>query len=82
MSAGKPVVATRVGGNPELVINGDTGILVPVNSISAMAKALHILLEDPNRRESMGSAGRRRVEEHFQHDRMVFQYRELYRSIT
>jgi L-malate glycosyltransferase len=81
MAAFKPVLATRTGGNSELVVQGETGILVPVGDVRAMAEALHSLLEDPSLRLSMGEAGRRRVEKHFSSERIFAQYRRLYESI-
>ena len=65
MSAGKPVVTTRVGGNPEVVVDGETGVLVPPGSPETLADALASLAADPKRRAQMGKAGRIRVEEHF-----------------
>lgn len=60
-----PVVATRVGGIPEVVIHGETGLLIPPNSPEALAEAIQELGKDPARRRAMGIAGRRRVEQYF-----------------
>jgi glycosyltransferase involved in cell wall biosynthesis len=60
-----PVVATRVGGIPEVVIHGETGLLIPPNSPEALAEAIRELGKDPARRRAMGIAGRRRVEQYF-----------------
>lgn len=65
MVAGKPVIATRGGGVPDIVVDGETGVLVPMGDAAAMAVAMERLLADPDLRQSMGTAGRRRVEEHF-----------------
>jgi sugar transferase (PEP-CTERM/EpsH1 system associated) len=81
MAAGRPVVATRTGGNPELVIDGQTGRLVPVGNVAAMSEAIRVLLKDTSLRERMGQAGRARVEEQFSKERSFAQYRDLYRSI-
>lgn len=65
MAAGKPVIATDGGALPEIVIPGETGILVPMGDASAMADAVMTLIDEPERAREMGLAGRRRVEEMF-----------------
>jgi len=80
MAAGKPVVATKTGGNPELVIQGKTGFLVPVGNEKALAKALLQLLKNPELRSRMGQAGRKRLEQQFTMDRILSQYRVLYQK--
>lgn len=65
MAAGRPVVATRVGGVPEAVEHGVTGLLVPPRDPRALAAAIIRLLEDAELRRSMGRAGRERVEQQF-----------------
>jgi glycosyltransferase involved in cell wall biosynthesis len=62
MAAGAPVVATRVGGIPDLVDDGATGVLIPPDDGGALAAALDALLADPALRRRMGDAGRARVE--------------------
>lgn len=81
MSRGLPVVATRVGGNPEVVVEGETGLLVPARDPEALADAVLTLWHDPERGRRMGLAGRRRVEEHFEIRRAVARYEELYREV-
>jgi glycosyltransferase involved in cell wall biosynthesis len=71
MAAEKAVVATRVGGIPEAVIDGETGLLVPPHDPHALADALLCLLRDPDRAQAMGRAGRKRVREHFTVGKMV-----------
>jgi hypothetical protein len=61
-AAGLPAVVTDVGGNREVVIHGETGLLVPPRSPEALAESMLLLLRDPNRARLMGEAGRRRVE--------------------
>ncbi len=61
MMSGLPVVATRVGGVPEVVSDGETGVLVPPHDPQALASALNQLLRDPERRRRMGEAGQRRA---------------------
>jgi glycosyltransferase involved in cell wall biosynthesis len=65
MSCGKPVVATRTGGIPELVDDGETGLLVPFGSPEAISEKLILLLEDGEMRAAMGRRGRERVERLF-----------------
>ncbi|HYL81104.1 MAG TPA: glycosyltransferase family 4 protein [Candidatus Acidoferrum sp.] len=62
---GKPVVATRTGGIPEVVRDGETGLLVPAADPRALANALCLLLEDPDLRHRMGLAGVRNARERF-----------------
>ena len=71
MHARLPVVATAVGGVPELVLHGETGLLVPARSPAALAAALQRLLLDGPLRQAMGEAGRQRQQLHFSADAMV-----------
>ncbi len=82
MAAQKPVVATRGGGVPEIVAEGDTGLLVPMKDAPAMAEAIIWLLENPERAREMGLAGRRRVEEHFTIAQTAAKIEALYQSIA
>ena len=81
MAAAKPVVATRVGGVPELVVDGETGILVPPEDTEALARAIIALLQDPLRGLSMGEAGRERVQAHFSMASMVTKTDNLYQEL-
>jgi sugar transferase (PEP-CTERM/EpsH1 system associated) len=81
MAAGRAVVATAVGGNPELVLDGVTGLLVPARSPEALADAIVTLLRDPALRASMGQAGKNRVKEHFSIETMLQSYESLYQSL-
>ncbi len=78
MAAGKPVVATNVGGNPEAVVDGVTGLLVRPRDAAALAEAISCLLADPKRACRMGEAGRQRVIEHFSLEQMVRTTEKLY----
>jgi glycosyltransferase involved in cell wall biosynthesis len=78
MAYGKPVVATRVGGIPELVADGESGRLVDRGDVPELARVLLNLLEDPARREAMGAAGRRRVSAAFDLEKNVAQLVDLY----
>jgi len=66
MSFGLPVVACKVGGIPEVVADGETGLLVEANDPDALASALLILLEDRDLRTKMGNAGLERVKNAFE----------------
>jgi glycosyltransferase involved in cell wall biosynthesis len=65
MSSGIPVVASRIGGLPEIVTHEETGLLVPPDNPAALASAIIRLLEDENLRRSMGEAGRKRALQNF-----------------
>ncbi|MGH8246465.1 MAG: glycosyltransferase [Gammaproteobacteria bacterium] len=78
MAAGVPVVATRVGGNPEAMGEGATGMLVPPRDALSLADAICRLLENPEMAAGFGRAGRRRVEERFSLDQMVRATERLY----
>ncbi|MFQ5880869.1 MAG: glycosyltransferase [Candidatus Methylomirabilales bacterium] len=71
MACGLPVVATRVGGTPEVVEDGAIGVLVPPKDPAALATALVALLRDPSRRAAMGAAGRDRVVRRFNEVDMI-----------
>lgn len=81
MSHGLPVVATSVGGNPEVVVEGETGFLVPPARPSDFADRVVELLRDPTLRERMGRAGRERVREEFSLAEAARRYRRLYRGL-
>lgn len=82
MSLSKPVVATRVGGIPEVVLDGETGILVDPDSPRALAEAIKTVLLDPELAQRLGEAGGRRVREHFTEKQMVDAYIELFTELT
>jgi glycosyltransferase involved in cell wall biosynthesis len=82
MSAGKPVVAARTGGIPEVVVDGETGLLVTREDPDALRGALLRLAADPALRAKMGAAGRDRVEREFSVDRVVKSYEALYSELT
>ena len=81
MAARLPVVATNVDGTPELVNDGETGLLVPPKSAEALADAIAKLVADGALRQRMGQAGRRRIEQHFTEDRMIAETEALYREL-
>jgi glycosyltransferase involved in cell wall biosynthesis len=78
MAASVPVVATRVGGNPELVQDGRTGFLVPAQNPEAIADAICRLLDQPDMAQAFGASARRRVIEEFAIDRMLSKTEALY----
>ena len=65
MAAARPVVATPVGGTPEVVLDGETGLLVPPRDPRALAAALQRLVDDADLRRRLGEAGKRRAVERF-----------------
>jgi glycosyltransferase involved in cell wall biosynthesis len=81
MEAGLPVVASRVGGLPDLIEDGVHGLLVPRRDPTTLAQALHALLRDPERRRAMGEAGRQRRREQFDFDVMVGRLEDLYERL-
>jgi glycosyltransferase involved in cell wall biosynthesis len=81
MAAGRPVVATAVGGNPELVTEGVTGFLVPAGEAEPMAARIETLLADAPLRRRMGAAGRSRIESAHSMAGMVRAYSELYDAL-
>lgn len=81
MAAGLPVVATRVEGVSELVIEGQTGLLVPAQSPKSLAAALGGILDDPAAAKAMGQGGRERVRGEFSWEKMAARYSALYQSI-
>jgi glycosyltransferase involved in cell wall biosynthesis len=78
MAAGLPVVATSVGGVPELIEDGTTGWLVPPRDADALASRLRLLLSNPELRLSMGAAGYARVRDHFSAAQMAESFAQLY----
>jgi glycosyltransferase involved in cell wall biosynthesis len=81
MAAGKAVVATRVGGVPEAVVHGETGLLVPPGEPGALAEAISELLSHPQRAAEMGMSGKERVTKQFGLDRMVRETQGVYEEL-
>jgi glycosyltransferase involved in cell wall biosynthesis len=78
MATGLPVVAGRVGGNPELVQHDITGLLYDPRESNALERALQSYLDDSGLRRAHGRAGRERAVQHFGLDSMVKRYVDLY----
>jgi sugar transferase (PEP-CTERM/EpsH1 system associated) len=81
MASGLPVVATRVGGNPELVVDGVTGMLVAPGDDASLAEALARYAGDPLLRRAHGAAGRARAVEEFSIEAMMKRYCDLYDEV-
>jgi glycosyltransferase involved in cell wall biosynthesis len=81
MEAGLPVVATAVGGVPDIVLDGRTGLLIPPRDPAALAGAVGEVLRDPGRAREMGASGRRRRREEFDISRTVEAVQELYEEL-
>jgi glycosyltransferase involved in cell wall biosynthesis len=80
MAAGKSMICTAVGGVPELVEDGECGLLVPPRDVKALAYAMRCVLESPEARKSMGEASARRAAERFDLRVMTEAYESLYRT--
>ena len=81
MAAGRPVVGSRVGGIPEMVVDGETGVLVPPQDPSALAAALEPLIGSPDLRERLGHAARERAERAFSLAAHASRLQSLYDSV-
>lgn len=81
LALGTPVVATNVGGVPEVVVDGECGLLVPAANADALRNAMLRVTSDAELAERFRVAGRAHVEQHFSAERMVAQYVELYREL-
>ena len=82
MACGTAVVASRVGGIPEVVADGETGLLVPADDPAALAQALNAVISDPGRADAMGAAGRKRATAEFGWDAIAAQTVALYAELT
>ena len=81
MAAGRPVVGSRVGGIPEMVVDGETGVLVPPQDPPALAAALEPLIGSPDLRERLGRAARERAERAFSLAAHASRLQSLYDSV-
>jgi len=82
MAIGQATVATRAGGIPEVVVDGRTGVLVPVRDADALAAAIVMLLQDPTRRATLGAAAQERVRDGFSVERMVQRTLDAYARLA
>ena len=81
MAMGKAVVSTHADGIPEMVVHGETGLLVPPGNSAELARSIASLLGDAQRRNAMGASGRHRVENHFELDRRLLKEIEIYETL-
>lgn len=82
MAAGRPVIATEAGGNPEIVLQDQTGLLVPPKDPVKFAEAMMKLIQNPEKREKMGEAGRERLKSLFNLNKMLKGYEDLYLNLA
>jgi len=82
MAEGLPIVATRVGGVPDAVIDGETGVLVASGDAEGLREAIRALLEDEPRRRALGRGARARTEERFSVERMVDRHLHAYANAS
>jgi len=82
MAHAKPVIATPVGGTAELVVDGETGLLVPPRDPAALAEAIRVLVADPERARLLGLAGRERAEREFSEAAMTARVLEVYDAVA
>jgi glycosyltransferase involved in cell wall biosynthesis len=82
MAAGKPVIATAVGGTPEVVTDGDTGLLIPPRDAGALAAALTRLLSDPALARRLGANARAHVRQNFSLDRLGREINAIYGELA
>ena len=81
MAAGLVPVASRVGGVPDVIVDGESGLLVPHGDVDALSAAMRDLLENPDRRQQLARAGRERLMERFVFPRFVERLEENLRHI-
>jgi len=82
MACSKPVVATRIAGNPELVVDGETGLLVEPDDVAGLAQAIAVLSADPAGARLMGARGRARIERSFRMEHIAAQHLALWRQVA
>jgi glycosyltransferase involved in cell wall biosynthesis len=82
MAAGLPVIATAVGGNPEVVTDGATGLLIPPRDAAALAQALEQFLSDPSLAKEMGENARRHVETDYSLERLGREINKIYETLV
>ena len=82
MAAGRPVIATSVGGTVDAVVDGETGLLTPPGDIGRLTSVIEQLLADPSRRQALGAAGRERARTHFHVSRAMAALEALYERLA
>jgi glycosyltransferase involved in cell wall biosynthesis len=81
MAYGVPAIVTPVGGNTELIVHGECGLVVPVGDVPALARAMEKLYDDPELRHGFGEAARARIATHFRNEDTVSKTMSLYQDI-
>lgn len=81
-ACGKPVIGARIGAIPSVIEEGRDGLLVTYQDADDLARAILELLADPRRREALGQAGRRKVEERYTWEKVTARLRELYEAVV
>ncbi len=81
MACGVPAIVTPVGGNTELIVDGECGLVVPVGDVPALARAMEKLYDDPVLRKDFGKAARARIATHFRNEDTIGETLSLYREI-
>jgi glycosyltransferase involved in cell wall biosynthesis len=81
MAAGRPIVATSVGANPELIHDGVHGLLVPPGDPARLAAAIQRLLAEPDRADRLGSAARRKAEQYYSLESRARRFEEFYQAL-
>ena len=81
MAYGVPAIVTPVGGNTDLIVDGECGLVVPVGDVPALAQAMEKLYDDPVLRRRFGAAARTRIATRFRHEDTVIKTLELYKEI-
>jgi glycosyltransferase involved in cell wall biosynthesis len=82
MAASRPIVATAVGGNVQLIEDGQDGLLVPSNDAHQLASAIGLLLDDPALAGRLAEKARRKVEDHYSRQAMVRRFEEFYLDLV
>jgi glycosyltransferase involved in cell wall biosynthesis len=82
MASSLPVVATNVGGNPELVEDERSGLLFQPGDVTGLKDRLERLVRDPGARQELGESARKRAVHHFSLERMILRYRDLYLELA
>jgi glycosyltransferase involved in cell wall biosynthesis len=80
-AAGKPVIASAIGGNDEIIVHGETGLFVPPADPAALAAAIRTVLSNPQLAQRLGAAGKARVHKHFSAEGMVERVTLIYEQI-
>jgi len=81
MAAGIPAIVTDVGGNPEIVVNNQTGWIIPSDDPDAMVAALTDAVSNSSKRQKMGDTARKRFLENFSFEKMIEMYKKIYREL-